>query len=761
MKLMSLCKRAFAVLASMSMVGGLLVATNTSSVNAATGPFYPWAELSLSTDNSDGTFDILDGQTVEVSVSSSLNSSWSGWSSNPTQFSMSAFSLGTLPADVDIESTQYYWDSSVEGGSPGSCSQIANSSIATVTFTLTVACFADMTRVYGQVEWTITNNSGADQTIDTNTESAHIVVGGSATTGDITGIYAIATAELDATGIEIPTNSDGNVYLTWGMQSGQICVDSSVAPNTNLDIQRTVALNGVALPLTSDFSEAEYYRDSYGSDSTLSVSMPGMLVQRRFEVSTEPSSIGATLIAALDLTLAGVSKLSDSCGGGGGGGGGGPTLTQPVIASGAGSLTNGGSAGKGKWSTVKNLPAGFPAASLTHASTAGPLGDMFYYGPDSNGDAVISRLKKTGATKIGGTTTKLTIDLASGETINNFGWYGTAKDKYLLITRISGPSGGYKVYLGNLANANGRSSKTVAQSQVVATNGLCGTNSALYSTLRVISAPTSTPTVFAFCALAMGRQATGVGKLVVGTGATATVSRFDTFKPTDALPCVYTSFGVNETASGNKRALVIYSAAGTGGVGMCSGTGVSSRKLITVTTAGVPTSKTISSAVFGSTEPGGLVFAPGKALNSWIAVAVSPDTMQAPGAPNKLYTISATGAVAGKASITLGASQTIFSASGGSMSDDLIPIKELNNGKWMVARVQFNQMDDTKSIALATVNPQSGAFTYGEGIKFTDYQRNAGVYIDNHSIAPNSEMSYYFSSAAGKFKVATWKSFTS
>lgn len=758
MKHKSLRKRAFSVVASMSIVGGLLVATNTSSVNAATGPFYPWAELTVSTDSSDGTFDILDGQTIEVTVSSSLNSAWAGWTSNPTQFSMSAFSLGSLPADVDVDSTQYYWDAGVDGGAPGSCSQTANSSIATVTFTLTGSCFADMTRVYGQIEWTITNNSGADQTINTNTESAHIAVGGSAATGDMTGLYAVATAELDSTGIEIPSNSNGNVYLTWGMQSGQICVESSVAPNSDLDIQRNVALNGV--PLTSDMSQAEYYRDSYGSGSTLTVSMPGMLVQRRIEVNTEPSSIGATLTASLDLTLAGVSKLSDSCGGGGGGGGG-STLTQPVIASGAGSLTNGRSAGKGKWSTVKNLPAGFPAPSETHASTAGPLGDMFYYGPDSNGDAVISRLKKTGATKIGGTTTKLTIDLASGETINNFGWYGTAKDKYLLITRISGPSGGYKVYVGNLANANGRSSKTVAQSQVVATNGLCGADSAMYSTLRVLSAPTSTPTVFAFCALAMGRQAIGVGRLIIGAGAAATISRFDTFKPTNALPCIYTSFGVNESASGNKRALVIYSAAGTGGEGMCSGTGVSSRKLITVTTAGVPTSKTISSAVFGSTEPGDLVIAPGKALNSWIVVAVSPDTMMAPGAPTKMYTISATGSVDTKANITLGASQTIFAASSSQVSDYVIPIKELNNGKWMVTRMQFNMMGDTKSIALATVNPQSGAFTYGEGIKFTNYQRNAGAYIDNHSIAPNGEMSYYFSNATGKFKVATWKSFTS
>ncbi len=135
--------------------------------------------------------------------------------------------------------------------------------------------------------------------------------------------------------------------------------------------------------------------------------------------------------------------------------------------------------------------------------------------------------------------------------------------------------------------------------------------------------------------------------------------------------------------------------------------------------------------------------------------------MMAPGGPSKMYTISAKGGVAAKASVTLGSSQTIFVAAGGMMQDDLIPIKELNNGKWLVTRIQYGYAADTKSIALATLNPQNGSFTYGEGIKFTNYQRNAGAYIDNHSIAPNGEMSYYFSSAAGKFKVATWKSFTS
>ncbi len=746
----------------MSMVGGLLVATNVSSVTAATGPFYPFMEMAIDSDPSDGTFDILDGQTVEVLVSGEVSSAWSGWASNPTQFSVSAFSIGTLPTDVEIESTKYYWSASeVTFGPPSECSQTANSNTATVNFTLTVDCVADINRVYGQVEWTITNNSGLDQTIDTNSESAHLVVGGSATTGDIVGSYAKIVTELDATGIEIPTNADGSVYLTWGMDSGQICVDSSVTTTTSLDIQRNVSIDNVALP-AADYSnlQDEYYSDNFGTSSTLTIGFPGQSVQRAFNVRFLVTSIGATLTASFDLTLEGVSKLSDSCGGGGGGGGG-PTLTQPVIASGAGSLTNGRTAGKGKWSTPKNLPAGFPAPTTMHGSTSGPLGDMFYYGLNSDSDAVIVRLKKTGATKIGGATTKLTIDLASGETISNFGWYGTAKDKYVLVTRLSGMSGGYKVYLGNLANANGRTSKTVAASQVVATNGMCGTATAMYSAFRVVSAPTAAPTMSAFCALPMGRQVLAVGKLVVGSGAAATVTTYDTFKPTDAKPCVYNSYGVNPAAAGTRRALVLYSAAGAGGSGMCDGTSVTSRKIITVTTAGVATSKTIASAVFGPTEPGALALAPGKALNSWIAVAYSPDSMMAPGGPSKMYTISATGGVVGRASVTLGSSQTIFVAAGGMMQDDLIPIKELNNGKWLVTRIQYGFAADTKSIALATLNPQNGSFTYGEGIRFTSYQRNAGAYIDNHSIAPNGEMSYYFSSVAGKFKVATWKSFTS
>ncbi len=760
----SMLKRVAKSLGAVSLFAGLIVVPSAVSVRviAATGPMYPTADIAVSDDDDTGEVVIKDGQTVRVEVSADINYVSTVWDTNPETFSASQFGVASVGSGVTTGTTTHRWSAS--SNTNMTCSAYEAGSTTTSTLSIAaLACKDDINYLSYELNVEFTNATGSDKTITMDFVGNELLADGSVVADSSSFMSAYQIKELDANGAVIPDNATGTILLSY---TG-LCFATSVQMNDELDIENVVKLGDptpVDLPIwTYDGPPPSppYYTISGSGDldgSTFTVTTTGYF-NALVVINASITNIGDTVIASLDLTDSGESVLSDDCGGGGGG----PSLTQPEIASGAGSLTNGRTAGKGKWSTPKNLPAGFPVASLMHASTPGPLGDVFYYGPDSSGDAVIVRLKKTGAAKIGGGTTKLTIDLAAGETIGSFGWYGAAKNKYVLITRISGMgmSTSYKAYLGNLTNTKDRKSKTIAATELAAANGMCGSSNTVYTNLRVLSAPTAAPMVAAFCALPMGRFLQRIGKLNVGTGSAATITSYASFTATDDSPCVYTSYGVNEAAKGSKRALVIYSATGEGGAGMCSGTGITGRKLITVTTSGAPTAKTISSAVFGSTEPGSLVIVPGKASNSWLVVAYSPDSMMAPGGPSKMYTISATGGVAAKASVTLGSSQTIFVAAGGTVQDDLIPIKQLNNGKWMVIRIQHNGTNDTKSIALATVNPQNGAFTYGEGIKFTSYQRNAGAYIDRHTIAPNGEMSYYFSNEAGKFRVATWKSFTS
>ena len=761
MKIKSLFRRVAAGLSAVGLMSGLLISTGVTPVSAAVGPFYPLVNLPIEVDGTAKSFDILDGQTVKVEIITEVTNSWSGWSSNPTVFSMANLSIGTLPADVDVDSTTYYWTATDTSSMSADCTQSANSSVATVSFTLTIACASNIDRVYGQKTITITNNSGIDQTIDTDVENQHLAIGVSATptTGDMTNLFASVNLDSDSSGVPIPSNASGSANIIFGNQAGTICVDSTVSSGS-LDIQRTITLDGISVG--TDYASTPYYQDYNGTDSTVSISYPNMGVSRQWGLYFDmPASDGKILIASLDYTLAGVSKLTDSCGGGGGGGGG-STPVQPVIASGAGSLTNGNAPGKGKWSTVKNLPAGMPIPASTTSSTAGPLGDAFYFGLNSSGDAVITRLKKTGATKIGGATTKLTIDLGSGETIRSFGWYGTARDKYAMITYAMGS--GFKIYVGNLANANGASSKTIATDQIAGngTTGLCK-NTGTNGSPRIASAPTSAPIVTAYCS-AMGMDGfLRYGKVVIGSGAAATITAFDTLVPTDSKPCVYTSAGVNSAATASQNALIIYSANGSQTAEVCAGSGATSRKLITVNTSAVATTKTITTAAFGTTEPSQMVMRPGKTANSWLAVTSSPDTMMGPGAPNKLYTISATGAVAAKAAITLGASQSIFVAPGsGPLQDIVVPVKELANGKWLVYRTQMNFISNTFAIALATVNPANGSFTYGEGVKLTSWlSQFGGAYISMANTTSAGELSFYLSTATGKFKVATWKSFTS
>jgi len=290
------------------------------------------------------------------------------------------------------------------------------------------------------------------------------------------------------------------------------------------------------------------------------------------------------------------------------------------------------------------------------------------------------------------------------------------------------------------------------------------------SDLSVLSAPTSTPLFVLVCfpedPTSGDTYFINYTKLVPATGSTMNLSLIPLPKPTAQKPCSYLSAGVNRQARGTQAAVFLYGAIGplTAAEGApmetCAGASASDRKLITLSTTMVAKTKTFSSDVFGATE-GDLRVAPGKKPNTWIVMAHSEPVFAPVSAPTKGYTVSATGAVVAKRAPTLTASGTI-AAPGAQKMDYLEPIKELGNGQWLVKRSQTGYgMSMTSAVAIAKYNPATGAVTTGSVLLLTGFSYPAGKYINATGISSTGVMSYYVLTEANKYKIATWKSYTS
>lgn len=179
----SIRKRLIGAVASIGLMASLVIAGTTSLVSAAGGPMYPRVEFRIPFDNSDGTFDIVSGQTVDFYVNANLNSTFSGWSSDPSSFSAESFEP-TLPTGVTISETTFYW-SAYDQDNQGTCrANTDGPSGGDLTFSIaSVACRADIDYVTFGGTWTLTNSSGADVTINTDYENASITADGVAGTG--------------------------------------------------------------------------------------------------------------------------------------------------------------------------------------------------------------------------------------------------------------------------------------------------------------------------------------------------------------------------------------------------------------------------------------------------------------------------------------------------------------------------------------------------------------------------------------------------
>jgi len=768
MKNKSLLKRIGASLATMGLLSGLALVSGASPVRAAgIGPVYPTLVMAIDIDVDTSNVVVLNGQTVEITTQASIDSSNPIWDEDPEEFNAEEYGAPTPDAGLTVVSTTHNWNASRVGGSGAPCYKNSTSGAGQTFSIATLACKTEVDYLTYNKTIIVSNSSGSTKNIVIDDVGNEILADGVGTeTNDYT--YAYSDYEIGASGVVVPSNFRGAVTLEFPT----LCLTDDVEANDVLDIEKHVKIGDPGSLADIPFAPSSGPPPSMPYYSLSGGGGPGALDGSTFTATTESlnylflygniqtqaiDSIGKTLEVSIDFTEAGESKLSDDCGGGGGGPSSYPTLST---------LASGNSPGKGALSAAKALPTGMPNGAIGNGSAQGPNGDVFYYGMDTSGaspKAVVSRIGARGNMRLAGGT-KLSQTIGASSMVESFGWYGTGGSSYVLVTS-DGLAGTYTLYYGRTASASGKSTKTITQAKLLE---VCGAG--YMSDLSVLSAPTSTPLFVLVC---FPEDPSGgdtyfinYTKLVPATGSTMNLSLIPLPKPTAEKPCSYLSAGVNRQARGTQAAVFLYGAIGplTAAEGApmetCAGASASDRKLITLSTTMVAKTKTFSSGVFGATE-GDLRVAPGKKPNTWIVMAHSEPVFAPVSAPTKGYTVSATGAVVAKRAPTLTASGTI-AAPGAPKMDYLEPIKELGNGQWLVKRSQTGYgMSMTSAVAIAKYNPATGAVTTGSVLLLTGFSYPAGKYINATGISSTGVMSYYVLTEANKYKIATWKSYTS
>lgn len=746
MKSINLRRRIAAGLSALGLLSGLVVASGASAVHAAGAVQYPSVRFTITNDSSAGTFTILDQQTVSLRYYGGVNSSWSGWTADtrPSLFSLAQFTTGTLPGGVSVVSTMYSYYFNYQGETPNpSCS--ANGSSATYTLPADKTCVNALD--YSKTI-TLRNTSGSTVNIDLPVETAKILIDSVEVTPNYPGFDPSVSLTLTGSGTTIPTNALN------GSLSFNGCYDSGVSIGDELNVTKVVKIGGADIAVYTDgvppsapyvniYSGGIGSADTYTTTSSTSFYVSWSLV-------LDDASKGQNLTASLDMKKAGASVLT-TCGGGGGG-----MPTYPTLSA----LTGGTAVGNASLSAAKALVTGIPAPDGMNmpSSSVGPDGDVFYMVGDGT-NAYVTRIKASGNQNIAGAA-KLVQALQDSEMPMDFGWYGAARDKWVLVAQ---GMTGFSVYYGNLGNSSGKSRKTLDAAKI---DAICGDG--YFGMLNVISAPTTSPVVSVNCQpMEYGPTAVYFNAFAKLTPVVATPSALDLSvytelkKPTDTLKCQYASVGTDAGATGTEAAVFMYVAIGARPVsGPCDGTNASNRTIVTLSTTMTKKVTTMSTAKFGAKESTYMSIGPAKAAGAWLVIS-NPltDTGRKPG---QGYIVSANGTVTAKKTVaTLTAVGSAFAAPGGAIQDTLTPLKELTGGNWLVLRQQRAMgMAAYQTLAIAKYNPSTGAVTTGAPLKVTGTSLY-GAYITSVGISLSGTLSYFALTEAGKYKVATWKSYTS
>ncbi|MCX6421267.1 MAG: hypothetical protein NT180_02700 [Actinobacteria bacterium] len=408
----------------------------------------------------------------------------------------------------------------------------------------------------------------------------------------------------------------------------------------------------------------------------------------------------------------------------------------------------------------------FPAGTIssdTSSSTPDTGGGVFYWGR-TGATVKIVNPGPTGAKPIASATAKmLTLTVPPGHRFLGFAWYGSARDKW---AALSGSVAGYKLWTGNLANSTGRAEKTLAYE---AAGSLCSLPS--YTYVSLLSAPTTFPTLRVNCTPNGGGGYAGtvqtvIAKTNIGASEAITLTKLATQGDVTAEKmCSFGSTGVNSKATGSDTAIIVYGAiaptpapsTGPNDYPQCSTTGITGRKITTITQAGVATTTNIAQSPWGGTDPSSIYWASGKAANTWIGIGRF-------GSDYYPLTVSASRVITKKASKISFSAATNFSASGMGISESLSPVAEVSATKWVLARTQFNMgnpMSAKRVFANATLDPATGTVKSGQGLKVENLPMmgptgQAILSANSRFTASKWYTNFYVLTAAGKYKVATW-----
>ena len=692
------------------------------------------------TTSQDGSITIHNGETLRVTVS--LNGSIT--SDGVKQITTNAVINQGVTA-LTYGATSYRWEFN---GCMGA-------QMSALTLTATPCASATGMSIY--VNQNITNSSGSDQLITSNSSTATITYGDS----------TLATSNPQFYASRNPSSSELSNGITYvsgdNFMSGsiQLCFNSSlVSANDELTWDVSV-LNGTT-PVSNEFSMMNFdpyvevtYNDMMGSVPAVTgrtYTINSSVISSGLNMNINSGRLSAgTYHFSVDLKKNGASVLS-TCSMVGPGG---PvSLLTGALGSAAG-VANAVIAEKSLGSNITTSDRG--------AFGEDGQGGFIVVSPAvAEGSFTVANLTATGPKANFGGSGKITVTPADPESmLDGTGWFGAAQTGW--AASFSGMED-TEVFWGLKANA------TVKRKVITASalSTFCTTNAAGYSIGHVggmmqsplLSAPTADPMMFVNC---FNMQTQGEKNFVVKlttAGITKVVSA-SWPTPTDAKPCTSVSTFVNAAATTTKVAVImIIASKAKASMGMsqpsCYSNGeIGDRRITTITAAGVAKVGTTNIPTSVIPANASVALAPSSTTGAWVGVVRSG----VPAKPTSTIKITATGSVSKWKSITLDAASAFPQAS------YFVPVKQLVNGTIIGLRtLTVPGMTTSYKYAVAKID-SNGKVTTGKVLTVTAASMMdtwSAKNLSGLSISAAGVVNYYFVSKytetanGNKIKVVTW-----
>jgi hypothetical protein len=729
--------------AAIAVVG--LVATSAAPAQAAAVTKPQYVNINRSP-LQDGSITIHNGETLRVYISLNANFTSDGAKQATTN---AAITPGT---GLTTTTASYRWELN---GCPG-----AQSTVQTPTAT---PC-ASATGLNVYITQNITNSSGSDKSITSNSETATVSYGGT----PLTTFNPQFSSSRQASNTELTSGvvyADGDSYMNG---SFELCFASGAIAANDVLTWDVTTLNGTT-PVSNEYSMNNPYiqlrystmmSSSYaktGDSYTVTVNAPSTTPPTSLYVDIQGGRLTAgTYHFSVDLKKNGSSVLG-TCNYGPGPGGPVSLLTGAL----------GSAAGVANAAIAeKSLGANITTSGMGAHGEDGQGGLLVVSPAVAAGSYTIANLTATGPKANFGGSGKITLTPADSDSmVDAPGWFGAAQSGW--AASFSGMMGGTEVFWGSKANATvKRKSFTMENvSQFCASNAPAGYSSGHFGGMMespFLSAPTTDPMMFMNCYNEQTDDEKGFLVKITTSGMTKVVST-SSATTTVAKPCTRVDTFVNPAATTTKvAALLIIGNKAKGMMGGQEPTCYSSsgefgnRRITTITAAGgvkvytanIPTTAIPAAATSVSLSAGSVA-------GTWVGVVRS-------GTPSKAthtIKITATGTVSKLKNITLDAA-SVFS-----QSSYIVPVKQLANGSIIAVRtVSVPGMAPAYKYAVAKIDV-NGKVTTGKVFTLTA----AGMMdswsaknISRMSVSATGVVNYYFVSKytetanGNKIKVVTW-----